>query len=112
MNAISPPPRRAHGTGSVFFHPVTRKWRYRLPGGRVERGGFATPESAAAELDVHLAGRDPRVLAMREHLRRALDLGAQLGISVDRELAAARTQRLIDWAKGRRKNPAEAKGDL
>jgi len=105
MNAIAPPPRpakRKYGTGTISFHRPTSKWRYRLPGGRIECGGYETAEEAEAALNGHLTGYDPKLLRLRKHLRIVLDLAALIGVSVDRELATVRNQRMIEWARARR----------
>jgi len=105
VNAIAPPPRppkRRPGTGTVGYHRATEKWRYRLPGGKVECGGYETEKEATEALDRHLAGHDPKLARMRKHLGIALDIAAVIGVSVDREVAALRTQRMIDDARMRR----------
>lgn len=107
MNVLA---RRPHGTGTVSFHRLSRKWRYRLPGGQIECGGFATDKEAEEALAKHLAGYDPKLTKLRKHLRIALDLAGLIGVSVDREVAAMRNQRLIEWAAARRREDNKEKG--
>ena len=72
----------------------TGKWRYRLPGGHVERGGFETREQASAALDDALAGRDWKLLQLHRAVKRA--------VRIEDLVRTARTELLIDDARMRR----------
>jgi hypothetical protein len=99
MNAIArppKPPRRELGTGSVYWHPMTSKWRFRTPGLRgVERGGYDTVEEATRRLEDALHGvpvprlrrHTPRMKDLLSHLRRARRLAQRLGVTLEDAIA-------------------------
>lgn len=101
MNAIAPAPKRAFGTGTVS--PQTSgKWRYRLPGGHTERGGFDTRPEAEAALESALAGRDWKLIELRKLVKRAARLAQEIDADLGAITRTARTELLIDNARMRR----------
>jgi len=77
-------------------------WRYRLPGGRGERAGFATREDAVAALDDALAGPAGAAGALWKLLARGERMARALGLTLEQAIEAARTNTLIEWSRKRR----------
>ena len=101
MNAIAAPPRRPNGTGMVG-RQSNGGWRYRLPGGHVERGGFASREEAQAALEAALKGRDWKILELQRALKTALRLEREAGVRLEHFIHGARAELLIEDARARR----------
>jgi len=96
MNAIAPPPRRLHGTGTVSYHVATDSWRIRTPGQLgTQHSGFATRESAERALEAAAQGvvpprkrraRTVPAALLRSTLRYAIELAERNGLTIEDEL--------------------------
>lgn len=101
MNVLAPPPKRPHGTGTVG-QTYNGRWRYRLPGGRVERGGFATRAEAESALDAALLGHDWKLIELRKAVKRAVQIAHELGVDMGVVARSVRAELMIDDARDRR----------
>lgn len=96
MNALAPPPRRPHGTGTVSYHTASGTYRIRTPGQLgTQHSGFATREAAENALDAAALGvtvprkRRPRTIPialLRSTLRYAIEIAESNGLEVENEL--------------------------
>ena len=103
MNAIAPPPKRPHGTGTISYHTPTGTWRCRTPGqGGQSFSGFMSREAAQNALDDAMRGlparrrqrRQAPLIVLRATLRYALELATRLEIDFDAEVTLVRRGRV------------------
>lgn len=103
MNALAPPPRRPHGTGTVSYHTASGTYRIRTPGQLgTQHSGFATRESAERALEAATQGavipRKKHVVTipgrlLRSTLRYAIELAERNGLDVEKELRRMKGER-------------------